>query len=274
MTEGSTARGAVDTDRWRDDPAAGDPHQMFGTPLDPVVFWALTGASFGTSFLTAAFGIGGGLALLAILASLLPPAALVPVHGLVQLGSNAGRAMVLRSHINRSLLAAFAVGSVLGALLGGAIATSLPASAVQIGVGLFVLWSIFFKPPAFIQNFASVAGFVSSLLSMFFGATGPMAASFVKSTTDDRLEYSSTHAALMTLQHGLKCVVFGLFGFAFGPWMPLVIAMIATGFLGTLVGKRVLTALTNASFGKVLNAILLVLALRLIWQGLAASGLF
>ncbi len=42
--------------------------------------WAVAGilvaASFGTSLITAAFGIGGGGVLLAILASLLPPAVL------------------------------------------------------------------------------------------------------------------------------------------------------------------------------------------------------
>jgi len=49
--------------------------------------WTVAGlvvaASFATSFLTAAFGIGGGAVLLAILASLMPSAALIPVHGVV-----------------------------------------------------------------------------------------------------------------------------------------------------------------------------------------------
>lgn len=44
---------------------------------------ALLGASFGTSFVTAAFGIGGGALLIAILASVLPPAVLIPIHGVV-----------------------------------------------------------------------------------------------------------------------------------------------------------------------------------------------
>ncbi len=40
-----------------------------------------------TSMLTAAMGIGGGVLLLAVMASIVPVAALIPVHGLVQLGS-------------------------------------------------------------------------------------------------------------------------------------------------------------------------------------------
>ena len=38
-------------------------------------------SSAATSFMTAAMGIGGGVMLLAILASTLPPIALIPVHG-------------------------------------------------------------------------------------------------------------------------------------------------------------------------------------------------
>ncbi len=44
--------------------------------------------SFFTSAMTAAFGIGGGVAMLGALAGTVPPAVIVAVHGLVQLGSN------------------------------------------------------------------------------------------------------------------------------------------------------------------------------------------
>ena len=48
--------------------------------------------SFMTSALTASVGLGGGLVLLVALASFLPPLVVLPVHGVVQLGSNFGRA--------------------------------------------------------------------------------------------------------------------------------------------------------------------------------------
>ncbi|MCD8513817.1 MAG: hypothetical protein LRY63_11220 [Nitrincola sp.] len=40
-----------------------------------------------TSAITASIGIGGGILLLAIMAIVIPPAAVIPVHGIVQLGS-------------------------------------------------------------------------------------------------------------------------------------------------------------------------------------------
>ncbi|MDY0191288.1 MAG: hypothetical protein RBR22_11190, partial [Desulfuromonas sp.] len=42
-----------------------------------------------TSAMTAALGVGGGVLLLAVMSMLLPAAAIIPLHGLVQLGSNA-----------------------------------------------------------------------------------------------------------------------------------------------------------------------------------------
>ena len=59
----------------------------------------LVAASLVTSFITAAFGIGGGVVLLVFLALVLPPAALIPVHGIVQLGSNAGRACIMLKEV-------------------------------------------------------------------------------------------------------------------------------------------------------------------------------
>ena len=72
---------------------------------------------------------------------------------------------------------------------------------------------------------------------------------------------------LMTVQHLLKTVVFGFLGFAFSQWMPLVAAMIVSGFLGTVAGRQVLARIDEKRFKLALNATLIVLALRLIWSG-------
>ncbi len=55
--------------------------------LDPLMASGLFAASFAGSFITVTFGLGGGVLVLALMASVLPTAALIPVHGVVQLGS-------------------------------------------------------------------------------------------------------------------------------------------------------------------------------------------
>jgi len=235
--------------------------------------WTVAGlvvaASFVTSFITVAFGIGGGAALLAILASLLPPAALIPVHGVVQLGSNVGRAALMFPHRDQSVLLPFAAGSLIGVVLGGSVAVQLPGDVLQIGVGLFILWSVVAVPPGFIRRSAVIAGAFSSFLTMFFGGTGPFVAAFVKSMGLGRMTYVATHSLLMTIQHLMKIIAFGFLGFAYGPWAPLLVAMVASGFLGTLTGKQVLMRIDEKKFSLALNVILTVLALRLIWAGVS-----
>lgn len=232
-----------------------------------LAFGLLSATSFVTSLISAALGLGGGVALLALMATLLPPAALIPVHGLVQLGSNVGRAILMLRHFDRATLVPFVAGTAAGALLGGGLASHLPGEWVKIGIGLFILWSVSFKPPAFFRRAAALTGAVSSFLSMFFGATGPFVASYVRALGLTRQGTVSTHATFMTFQHLLKVVAFGLFGFAFGPWLGLIGAMLLAGFAGTWVGEKVLNRLPEKVFRNALTAILVVAALQLVYQG-------
>lgn len=243
-------------------------HAGLGWPLAA----SLAALSFVGSFITVAFGIGGGAVMLAVMAVLLPASAIIPVHGLVQLGSNAGRLSIMLRHVHLAVIPAFLLGALIGVAVGGAMVVQLPAGAVQLGVGTFILWSVFFKPPSFMRRSAVFSGVISSFLTMFFGGTGPFVATFVKGQELTRLHHVATHAALMTIQHLLKVVAFGLLGFVFSQWLGFVALLIATGFLGTVVGRMVLTKINEARFLLILNAILTVLALRLIWSGLSSMS--
>ena len=102
---------------------------------------------------------------------------------------------------------------------------------------------------------------------MFFGGTGPFVASYGKAQGFERTGFVATHATLMTLQHLLKTIAFGLLGFAFSQWFGLIALLIAFGFAGTLVGRQALARIDERSFKLALNAILSMLALRLIYAG-------
>lgn len=224
-------------------------------------------ASAVTSFITAAIGLGGGVALLAVMASLLPPAALIPVHGIVQLGSNAGRAAVMWPHIAWPVVVPFLAGTLVGVAAGGVIAHLVPPDAVLMAVGLFILWSVFCGR-AVSPKSGGLAGAVSSLLTMIVGATGPFVMAWIRGLDLERTGTVATHAALMVAQHGLKVAAFGLLGVALAPWAWVAGAMIATGFLGTLAGRAVLMRLEETTFRRSLDVVLVLAAARLLWQGL------
>lgn len=150
------------------------------------------------------------------------------------------------------------------------VAVELPPQYVQIGVGLFVIYTVVAKAPRWFSRWPLLTGLISSFLTMFFGATGLFVASFTKSHNLPRHAHVATHATLMTLQHGLKVVVFGLLGFAYGEWIWVILAMIGVGLIGTYAGRLILNRLTDARFGIALNTLLVLISLRLIWQGVTS----
>jgi uncharacterized membrane protein YfcA len=82
-----------------------------------------------------------------------------------------------------------------------------------------------------------------------------------------RPDHVAIHAALMTLQRGLKVVIFGLLGFAYGAWISVIPVLIATGLAGTFAGRLVVCRMTDHGFKRALDVILVLISLRLIWQG-------
>jgi uncharacterized membrane protein YfcA len=61
------------------------------------------------------------------------------VHGIVQLGSNAGRAALSWRHIDWSDLGAFLPGALIGALLGSFVIVVLPPPFIYLTIALFTL---------------------------------------------------------------------------------------------------------------------------------------
>ena len=226
-----------------------------------------------TSFITAAAGIGGGIMMVAVMAVLMPAQAVIPVHGVVQIGSNAGRTAIMLGQVQWHVLLPFCAGSVVGAAIGGLTVVELDPAILNIGLACFILYSVWAPPLTAPGRFKVVAtGAFSSFLTMFFGATGTFVSAMVKSMRLGRLEHVATHSACMVAQHFIKVIAFGLLGFGYGPYVGLVVAMIASGFLGTVIGKQVLVKMNDVIFHRVLAVLLSLLAVRLLYEGTMLLG--
>lgn len=228
-----------------------------------------------TSMITASLGAGGGVLLLVLMAMWIPPAAIIPVHGMIQLGSNGGRAVLTWRHTNWRAIAAFAPGVLAGAALGAWLLVDLPAHLWQLTIGLFVLylcWGPALPKAAFGQGGVFVASLLTSFVSLFVGATGPLVAAFIKQMHTDRFTTVATFATAMSLQHAPKALVFGVAGFVFHEWLVFILGMIAFGFAGTWLGLHALRSISNRYFHRIFNLLLTVLALRLLWQAGGSAG--
>jgi len=202
-------------------------------------------------------------------------AALIPVHGVVQLGSNVGRAFVQRANIDWRTMIVFGLGSLIGAAIGALVVVSLPESLLKIGLALFLTWAVFAPKPKFSARGSDAlilgGGVVATFASMFFGATGPITMAFLATRGLFKHALVATFASSMVLQHGFKIAAFGTLGFNFVPWLPLVVAIIAFGFLGTVFGSRILDRMPDRWFLNGFRAVMLLLALNLLWQGIRAA---
>ncbi|MDU2938849.1 MAG: sulfite exporter TauE/SafE family protein [Enterobacteriaceae bacterium] len=238
--------------------------------ISPLFAGVMVFCSFLTSALTAAMGLGGGTALLAVMGLGMPVASLMPVHGMVQLGSNLSRTLIQRIYVVWPLVLWFLLGSAVGIALGAPLAVAIPDSLARIALALFILWTVFHKrseakPTS--KLFFVIGGGISSIGTMIVGATGPMVAGLISSQGLKRQPLIATHATCMVLQHGLKILAFGLMGFAWATWLPVLIAMIISGALGTWLGSRLLDNLPEKLFRVVFRVTMLLLSLQLLWQG-------
>ncbi|TEA79604.1 sulfite exporter TauE/SafE family protein [Allopusillimonas ginsengisoli] len=242
-------------------------------PTEITSFFAITliALSFVTSAFTASMGLGGGVAMLAVLGLGLPVTSVLPVHGVVQMGSNAGRVMIQRSYIVAPLLVWFTLGSLAGIAIGGSLVVNIPEKWAKASLALFILWSVYRKKPKTdIQQHGKiyfvVGGAVSSFFTMLVGSTGPLVAALLASTGLIRQPLVATHAVCMVIQHGLKILVFGMLGFAYAEWAPLLAAMIASGLAGTWVGTRTLDNLPEKTFRLGFKIVMTIVSLHMLWQ--------
>ncbi len=246
---------------------------FLGMPdVSPQVFFGLTAASLVTSFLGISTGAAGGLLLLALMASVLPPAVLLPIHTVVQLGSGVTRTVMMWRYVMRGTLAPFVVGAIIGAAAGAKIFVALPIAMLQGILGLFIIVATWLPRLGRIgaeRTRFVVLGFGATFLGMFVSATGTLLAPLIAGSAPNRHGQVATFGALMSIVHIAKLVAFGFLGFAIGRYVPLMAAMIATGAVGNWLGERALDRMGEQGFKLVFRSILTLLGLRLIWVAIA-----
>lgn len=230
----------------------------------------LVAASFLGSLVTAALGVGGGAFLIVVMAEFLSPVVLIPVHGMVQMASNGGRAWLTRDKIDKELVMAFLLGGGVAAVIGSLGLQVVSSDIIHWCIAIFILYSCWGKIPdvGLSQHFGGRVGggFVTTIATLFAGATGPLVASWLRTKNMDRFYYTANFSTCMTMQHTLKILVFSFAGFSFSEWFGLLFLMIVSGYLGTKVGLKVLGHLPDKQMKMLFKWVLTLLAGRLIYR--------
>jgi uncharacterized membrane protein YfcA len=244
----------------------------------------LVAVSFATSVLSGILGMAGGMVLLSVMLLFLDPLEAIPLHGVIQLVSNASRGAFQREHIDTGIVWRYALPLLPMGFAGLVVAQSLSPAVTKALIGAFVLlatWApglllLGAHPERSDRNRRFLAlGTAVGLLNVTVGATGPLIAPFFLNLGLSRHQIIGTKAACQTLGHLAKLVVFGAAGFAFLAFA-LPLAMIcATGIAGTWLGTRILGRVSELWFTRLYKAALTLIALHLLlFEGIAriASG--
>ena len=242
---------------------------FLGMPhVDVWLFTGLIVASFLTTLVGILSGAAGGLILLAVMALFFPPAILIPVHTLVQLGVGSSRAFFLRHYVVKTAILPFTVGAALGAIAGAQIFVSLSTGTLQGILAVFILFATWVPGIARVgpeKGRYTALGFAATFLGVFVSATGTLVAPVLAASIADRRAYAGTFGTVMCIVHFAKVIAFGFLGVAIGAYAPLIIAMIATAAVANWAGSNFLDMMKESSFRLILRIALTCLALRLMW---------
>lgn len=227
----------------------------------------LIAVSFLTSAFNAAVGVGGGLFLIAVMASFLPPAAIVPVHGVVQLASNASRNLFGIRSTDWTVLPPFLIGVALGSVLGTRVVQSFPVAFLPLALGIFILlmtWGPSFLNDRLLRGNFVFLGFLQGFFTLIVGASGPLNLPFLVRRGLGRDAVIVTHSLLMTITHIIKITVFGLLGFSFAPYLLLICGMVVAVSAGSFAGTKFRKRIPELVSEKIFRFLITLLALGMI----------
>ena len=215
--------------------------------------------------------MGGGVLLITVMASYFPPQVLIPLHGLIQLGSNLSRSILNYTAIQWKIGIAFGIGAAVGAGLGSQVVVSLPEREFKLILAVFILvmtWMPKLKSAPDVPGRWYVIGGVASFLALFVGATGPFIAPFYLREKMPKQHLVATKALCQVFTHTMKVIVFFSLGFAIGNYLPLMAMMLVAVFFGNWCGKFLMGKLSEKAFKWIFRVLITGLAGRMIYGAL------
>ncbi len=229
-------------------------------------------ASFAAAFVNAAFATGGVYIMLLAATAVLPVSAAIPLQSTLSAGSLLARVYYFWEHIDWRIVRTFVFGGCIGVYFGTRTFFALPENTISVLLGMVLLvliwmpkynWRNPIKHPFFF------VGVVHSYLGAVFGVGGVLQP-FVLRSNLLKLQITATLAVCLVTLDVMKIWGYTRFGFNYLDYIPHILGATLTGVLGTWVGKRASHLISEQLFRRVFRIMVTLVALRLIYKGLAA----
>ncbi len=230
----------------------------------------IVAGSFLAALCNAAFSAGGAMIVLAATSTVLPVAAIVPIHSTLLIGSTSARAVLFRAHVDWKIAKPFLIGSIIAVAIGARIYVELPDKIIATAIGIVMLVAIWLPAVSWrprLRHPWAIVGFIHSLLSTLF-AYGALFHAVILHTGLNRRQIVGTMAVCLTGMSVFKISGYTANGFDYTPYLAIILASIVAAMLGTWVDKLVIDRISEAVFRIVFRALVTVTALRLLFTTL------
>ena len=235
--------------------------------LDPIA-WAIIIGSFLSTAISSAFAIGGGFVMIAIISSVMPITAMVPIHATMMVGLSLSRTWYFRKDIHWPIVIPFVIGALIGALGGSFLYVDLPEFFIAAAVAILMLLAVWLPDIRLKREIPHpffLIGIVHSFLSALFSFGGVFQPVMVR-TKLNKMQITATLAAGLMCMNAFKISGYMLFGFDYQPYLMVILLAILAAFPGAKLGKLLLHKISEKQFRTVFKIIMTVFAFRLLYR--------
>ena len=233
---------------------------------------------FFTGVWNTAVGSTGGV-LFAVLAATLSPAVAIPVQSVVEGVSGIYRTWVLRTFIEWQFLRLFGAGSLPGFIVGMFTIQYLSElgdaavvdNAFRLVVGAFILFTTWIPLGRHIarrREAPMAVGTITTFMSVFVGGMGAPISSALEGRSQKHAAVLATTSTAIVYQYLLRLLAFGLAGFSFAAYWPLILGLTIASLVGTWTGKHLLVKADPLRAKRLFRIVVTMIALSMIGRAL------
>src|SRR3989442_7334236 len=236
-------------------------------------FVLLAGGAFPASVLAAVAGFGGAAVLLPLLVFVFGVRDAIPILTVAQLVGNGSRVWFNRYELELPVVAWFALGGVLAALIGGLFFASAPLSFLTRLLGVFLIATVIHRHVGKkgklrlpLRSFA-ILGAIFSFLSALLGSVGPIMIPFFLAYGLVKGALIGTEALATVVMHVTKLVAYGSTAILTSHSVTVGLGLGLIMIFGSLIGKKILDRLPERIFIFLIEGTLLIAGLRFLIYG-------
>lgn len=228
------------------------------------------------AIISAVAGLGGGALLIGVMFALgMSPVIAVPLHAAVQMVSNGSRALAYRGDVDVSAAGWFLLTCLPLPFLVAPLVARADVNVIRLVLAVIILASLI--PKSALRFGAQwsrrrrmlTAGLINGSLGIVVGATGVAIGPMFIDKEWTKEQTVGTLALCQTLGHLLKILAFASIGYAVTERWDLLLPLALAVAGGTFVGRWLMRRVSRRLFDRLFQGVLVVLALRLAYEGVA-----